>query len=123
MRWVASVLVVGFLAAVPVASQAQLTNPFRSSRVGSGLTTEDRAAMSAAGRKLYEQPNVADGASDQWSNAKSGNNGTITVLHSFEKSGMTCRNMRYVIHLAQRAGPRTYTVNWCKTPSGAWKLG
>jgi surface antigen len=78
--------------------------------------------MSAAGRQLYDQPTVADGASGQWSNPKSGNNGTITVLQSFEKSGMTCRKMRYVIHLAKRTGPRTYTVNWCKTPSGEWKL-
>ncbi|MBV8458343.1 MAG: hypothetical protein JO122_17215 [Acetobacteraceae bacterium] len=121
MRWVFSLIAVGFLVAVPVSGQSQ-TNPFRSSRIGTGLTNEDRAAMSAAGRQLYDQPTVADGASDQWSNPKSGNNGTITVLQSFEKSGMACRKVRYVIHLAKRTGPRTYTVNWCKTPSGEWKL-
>jgi surface antigen len=122
MRWRFSVIAVGLLLAVPVAAQAQ-TNPFRSSRIGTGLTNEDRAEMSAAGRRLYDQPTVADGASDQWSNPKSGNGGTITVLQSFEKSDMTCRKMRYVIHLAKRTGPRTYTVNWCKTASGEWKLG
>jgi surface antigen len=122
MRWRFSVVAVGLLLALPVAAQAQ-TNPFRSSRIGTGLTNEDRVAMGAAGRRLYDQPTVADGASDQWSNPKSGNSGTITVLQSVEKSGMTCRNMRYVIHLAKRTGSRTYTVNWCKTASGEWKLG
>lgn len=107
---------------LPATSQAQV-NPFRSSRIGSGLSNDDLTAMGAAGRQLYEQDTVADGASDDWSNAKSGNHGTITVLQSFERSGMTCRKVRYDINLTKRRTPRSYTVNWCKTPSGEWKMG
>ena len=121
MRWLTVAVAAGLIAVVPLVSQAQ-TNPFRSSRIGSGLTDEDRAAIAAAGRQLYAQPTVADGASDHWSNPKSGNGGTITVLQSFEKSGMACRKVRYDIRLAKRSGPRSYTLDWCKTPSGAWKI-
>ncbi len=109
------------LALHPTVSGAQV-NPFQSSRIGTGLNNADRQAMGTAAQQLIRQDTVLDGASDKWSNPKSGNSGTITVLHSFTRSGMACRRVRYDFHLAQRANPRSYTVNWCKTPSGQWKV-
>lgn len=102
-------------------SNAQL-NPFRSSRVGSGLNSEDFRVMNATAAQLYERESVANGTSDKWSNPKSGNGGTITVLQSFTRSAMACRKLRYDIRLRARSGSRSYTVNWCKTPDGTWKL-
>ncbi|MGH7152602.1 MAG: hypothetical protein ACREF3_01635 [Acetobacteraceae bacterium] len=102
-------------------SHAQV-NPFRSSRVGSGLNSEDFKTMNATAAQLYERESVADGTNDKWSNPKSGNGGTITVLQSFTRSDMQCRKVRYDIRLKARTGPRSYTVNWCKTPEGVWKL-
>ncbi len=108
----------GFL---PVASDAQV-NPFRTSRIGSGLSDQDLQMMGDAGARLYQHDTVAAGAKDQWSNPASGNSGTLTVLQSFTRHGMACRKVRYNIHLRARSTPRSYTVNWCKTPSGAWKI-
>lgn len=103
------------------AANAQV-NPFFSSRVGSGLNSEDFKVMNATAAQLYQRESVSDGTSDKWSNPKSGNGGTITVLQNFTRSHMQCRKLRYDIRLRARTGIRSYTVNWCKTPDGVWKL-
>lgn len=106
---------------LPLAAQAQV-NPFRSSRVGSGLNQEDLKALGAASQRLYEQDSVANGASDTWSNPKSGNSGTVTVLQSFERQGNTCRKLRYDLRLRKVQGSRSYTLSWCHMPDGSWKV-
>jgi len=119
-----SALAVSFclcVAASAGAANAQV-NPFFSSRVGSGLNSEDFRVMNATAAQLYQRESVADGTSDKWSNPKSGNGGTITVLQNFTRSHMQCRKLRYDIRLRSRSGIRSYTVNWCKTPEGVWKL-
>ncbi len=105
--------------ALPTISEAQI-NPFQSSRTG--LRGDDLTLMSAAASQLYQQDTVTNGAEDHWSNPKTGNSGTVTVLQSFEKAGMACRKVRYVIRLRHVTGQRIYTVNWCKTASGEWKI-
>ena len=102
-------------------SSAQI-NPFRGSRVGSGLNDADLRAMGEVGAHLFQQDTVADGAKGRWSNPRSGNSGTLTVLQSFTNAGMPCRRVRYEIRLRRRAGPRTYVVNWCRTAGGVWKV-
>lgn len=106
---------------LPLAAHAQV-NPFQSSRVGSGLNQDDLKALGAASRRLYAQDSVADGASNTWSNPKSGNSGTVTVLQSFERQGNACRKLHYDIRLRQRQGPRSYTLSWCHMPDGSWKV-
>lgn len=103
----------------PSISDAQI-NPFQSSRTG--LRGDDLSLMNAAASQLYQQDTVGNGSASHWSNSKTGDSGTVTVLQSFEKEGMACRRVRYVIHLHGVMGQRTYTVNWCKTASGEWKI-
>ena len=106
---------------LPLVAHAQV-NPFRSSRVGSGLSQQDLRELGDAGRRLYTQDNVANGASDTWSNSQSGNSGTVTVVDSFQRQGNACRKLRYDIRLKVRSGVRTYTLNWCRQPDGSWKI-
>ena len=106
---------------LPLAAHAQV-NPFRSSRVGSGLNQDDLKALGAASQRLYTQNSVADGTSDTWSNPRSGNSGTVTVLQSFERQGNACRKLRYDIRLRQRKNPSSYTLSWCHLPDGSWKV-
>lgn len=108
-----------WLSLFPTTPQAAL-NPLRTSRTG--LNGADLRAMNAAAARLYQQDNVSDGATTRWSNPKSGNSGSITVLQTFTKSDMPCRKLRYKIHLHARRGVRSYTVNWCKTATGIWEL-
>jgi surface antigen len=107
------------LSLFPATLQAAL-NTARNSRTG--LNDVDVRAMSATAARLYKQDTVANGAKDHWSNPRSGNSGSITVLESFTKSDMPCRRLRYDIHLHARRTTRSFTVNWCKTATGAWKL-
>jgi len=108
-----------WLSLFPVTPHAAV-NPLRSSRIG--LNSADLRAMNAAAAGLYQQDTVSDGATAKWSNPRSGNSGSITVLQNFTKADMPCRKLRYNIHLRARRGMRSYTVNWCKTASGVWKL-
>jgi 17 kDa outer membrane surface antigen len=107
------------IVAWPAVSNAQI-NPFRSSRTG--LRGDDFTLMTGVASQLYQQDAVADGAASHWTNPKTGDGGTVTVLHSFEKAGMACRSVRYVIRLRGVTGQKIYTVNWCKTASGEWKI-
>lgn len=109
------------LSLLPATSHAQLS-PIPSSRLETGLNDADRRAMNATATRLYQKDTVANGATDTWSNTQSGNSGSVTVLRSFKKSAMPCRKLRYDVHLHNRTGMRSYTINWCKTATGAWKM-
>ena len=117
----AFLVMLGTACALPPVAHAQL-NPFRSSRIGSGLSQEDLNALGDASRRLYTQDSVANGASDTWSNPKSGNSGTVTVVDSFQRQGNACHKLRYNIRLKVRPGTRTYMLNWCHLPDGSWKV-
>jgi hypothetical protein len=103
----------------PTISSAQV-NPFQTG--ATGLRGDDWKLMSAAASRLYQQDVVAEGTTGQWSNPKTGDSGAVTVLRSFERNGMACRKVRYDIRVRARSGQRSYTVNWCKTASGEWKM-
>jgi surface antigen len=92
------------------------------SRIVPGLSDADLHLMRVAAARLYQQNTVANGATDSWSNPKSGNRGSVTILQSFTKSAMPCREVRYDVHLQNRRGMRSYTLNWCRTAAGAWKI-
>ena len=102
-------------------TNAQL-NPFYNQEAGPGLHGDDWALMHAAAARLYRQERVADGAATRWSNPKTGDSGTVTVLQSFEQNGMACRRVRYDIQLGSSPGPNPYTLNWCRTASREWKI-
>jgi surface antigen len=97
-------------------------NPFYNQESGPGLSGDDFPLLHAAATRLYQQDVVADGAASQWSNPKTGDSGTITVLQSFQHSGMACRKVRYEVRLRGSTANSPYTLNWCKTASGEWKI-
>jgi surface antigen len=109
-----------FASVLGVALHAQISPFFN--RFAGNLTGEDMNYMIASGEQLYGKDNVADGASDTWLNPKTGNGGTITVLQSFTHGGMPCRKVRYDVRLAGHSDTRPYTLDWCKTPEGTWKI-
>lgn len=115
-------LATALLAIVPFASlpaHAQLS-PFRAGGSG-GFTSEDFRMQNNAARRLIGHTNPHDGASEKWQNPRSGASGTITILNSFERNGMTCRNVDFSATNRTRQGPQSIKVNWCLTPNG-WKI-
>jgi surface antigen len=103
-----------------VPSRAQISPFFN--RFSGTLNEDDVKDLMAAGQRLYGQDVVSDGATDAWSNPKTGNSGTITVLQSFTRDGMQCRKVRYNNRIRNQPDTRIYTLDWCKTPQGVWKI-
>ncbi len=70
------------------------------------------AALNAAGTA----------GSKHWSNPKTGTSGTITLIRDFRGAGMACHELKYLFNLTHPTRHRTYTLNWCRIPSGEWKI-
>ncbi len=102
-------------------SQAQI-NPFRSSRQGTGLTKADVNMIEEAVDHLNSTEPLHVGKSQDWANPDSGNSGKVTVTRLFQSGGMVCHGMRYDLAYKVKHSTAHYTVNWCKTKSGEWKI-
>ncbi len=62
----------------------------------------------------------ADGGKLVWENPKTGHNGLVNPLNTYEKNGVTCRKTR-IINKAKDKIAETF-FNLCKQPSGEWKV-
>ncbi|MGA9864962.1 MAG: RT0821/Lpp0805 family surface protein [Acetobacteraceae bacterium] len=105
-------------AAIAPAARAQQFPPF-GSRLGPGLKGDDLAivtdatgAMNAAGSR----------GSRHWSNPKTGTSGTITLVRDFRSAGMACHEFRYLLRFTHPTRHQTYTLDWCRTADGEWKI-
>ena len=88
------------------------------------LTGEDVAIIRKAVREeLSGKPN---GTTLPWSNPKSQNSGTVTLLDSFPSHGRDCRRVRYMFNRAPSeppsVKPATYVLTSCRFMDGTWKL-
>ncbi len=77
-----------------------------------GIVGNVSAAMNAAGTA----------GSRHWSNPKTGTSGTITLVRDFQSAGMACHELKYLFNLTHPTRRQTYTLNWCRTPDGEWKI-
>jgi surface antigen len=115
----AACLALPVLAPVPASAQL-IANP-----MGTGLpetlTREDIAAATTASAKIYTPDAPTVGAVERWSNPKTGNSGTVTLVRVFERNGMPCREIVHHLKLA-REGEQTYHFNRCRVANGEWKL-
>jgi len=113
---------VGFAAAVmltalalPAAAQI---NPFRSSR-GPVMAKQDQQLLLDATQRLNERPNPRVGGTETWKSPTS--SGTVRLDRVFHQDSMLCHAVTYDLIAAPQAPPRTYRLNWCRTPNGEWK--
>jgi surface antigen len=101
------------------AAQAQLWSPRMRQ---SGLAPGDITAADDAARSLYASGDAKVGQSRQWNNPATGSSGTVTLEREQQLQGMGCRTVRYDFRTAKAKGERSYTVNWCHAPDGAWRM-
>ena len=87
---------------------------------GLDLTAEDWELLETAASKLYAEEKPI-GSVESWSNAQSGNHGTIELIRAGERQGMPCRRLQHDIKVKDVADPFRFTVDRCKTAEGAWK--
>ncbi|HEY6336380.1 MAG TPA: RT0821/Lpp0805 family surface protein [Alphaproteobacteria bacterium] len=109
-------LAIGGTVMVPTA-RAQYSHTFpRNFR----LTQGDLDMMKQAARGGME--GKPDGTVIPWSNAKSGNSGTVTLLKRAEVKGQECRDILHTIKAKNVAEPARYEVTLCRQPDGTWKI-
>ncbi|MEO9188736.1 MAG: RT0821/Lpp0805 family surface protein [Acetobacteraceae bacterium] len=118
MRASIAILPALLLLAVTPPAHAQQFPPF-GTRLGPGLKGDDLAivtnvtdALNAAGTK----------DSKTWSNPKTSTSGTISLIRDFHSAGMGCHELKYLFDFTRPARHRTYTLNWCRTAAGEWKI-
>jgi 17 kDa outer membrane surface antigen len=86
----------------------------------SGITGEDIELIRRAVEPLFLSDSI--GALARWDNPKSGNTGAVRLRKIYEMKGMSCRELLYTTQYRGKAQPSVTKVDWCKIPSGEWKL-
>ena len=119
MPRVPTMLLFSGLALSAVPTQAQV-NPFRGS-TGAGLSSADFRMQEDAGRRLVSHGSPANGATENWSNPKTGASGTVTVESTFHKKGMLCRKVNFASKTAAQQDAITTVIDWCRTSHG-WRI-
>jgi surface antigen len=61
-----------------------------------------------------------DGEVSSWSNPASGASGKVTVMQTFTREGMTCRELKIFNSAKGRTGQAVFDL--CKVPDGRWKI-
>jgi surface antigen len=64
--------------------------------------------------------NAPDGESRPWSNPQTGNSGTITVLRTYKRGTMPCRDAEVNSQLKDRSV--VYVLPVCQVADGSWKF-
>src|SRR5262245_13441656 len=116
-RAFAAFVVIGFLLSV---AAAQGVNPF--SKSGFSLTKEDIAKLEEATKPFFEDPTVPLGTARAWSNPKSGNGGTASLVSRFEYKKLPCRRIQHDIKLAKVGDPFHFVIDRCQVADGSWKF-
>ncbi len=118
-----TVLLAGFLTVVSMASQAGF-NPFGTA--GLPLNKQDYQVMSTAAQPLLNDDTLPIGTTEDWSNTKSGNQGTIKLLERFETNyqgtKLPCRKLQYHVEIKGMADPYNVILDRCKVSDGSWKI-
>jgi surface antigen len=118
--------------ALPLAAAMMMLAPSEGSadllgktfRTSVKLSDDDLALIRNAVREgLAGKPN---GTTLSWSNATSGNSGTVTLLDSFPSQGRDCRRVKYLLNPGPKqiasAKPSTYVMTNCRLADGNWKI-
>lgn len=102
-------------------SWAQPLMPLMGNVFWPGLSQDDLERMGAAAARLYEGGSI--GTVERWRSPDSNNAGEVKLLRSFTSSDMPCRTLQYTVRFAKVGHKLSqYVVNWCKIPSGEWKI-
>jgi surface antigen len=109
-----------FVALMLLAATVHAVNPF--GRSGFELTNGDVALITETTRPFFEDDTVPVGTVKSWSNAKSGNGGTATLVDRFEQKGMPCRRIQHDIKLKKVADPFRFIIDRCRVADGTWKM-
>ena len=110
----------GVVVAYGTAARAQVS-PFAGD-TSKGLMEGDLELLLRATHTINHGSLLRPGQSRSWTNPDSGAHGEVAFVKTTQDDGMACHQLRNTIYVADRADPGTYELNWCLTPSGAWRI-
>lgn len=108
------------IGAFSTVAQAQVS-PF--SGRGPAMSTTDLDMMDKAAAPLFQGEGFTPGSVASWNNPASGWSGSVTAQGTTKVSGLPCRVLKYSFEYPERSNDSVYTVKWCRTKDGTWKLG
>ena len=112
------------LALVPALSEASSLGIFGPQ--GLPLSAEDFSLMDQAEQPLLSDAALPLGSNRSWSNSKTGDGGSVTLLDRFEYmyqgNWLTCRKLAYEFAFSQVSDRYRYVLNRCQVADGSWKL-
>jgi surface antigen len=90
------------------------------------LTMGDYRALAAAYQPLLNDDSMPIGTTRDWSNANTGNRGTVELVKRFtavsQGATLPCRTLRYHIIVKGNGDPYNVRLNRCKMADGIWKI-
>jgi surface antigen len=113
-------VLLGSIVACGTGAMAQVS-PFAGD-TSKGLTESDLELLLRATHTINHGSLLRPGQSRSWTNPDSGAHGEIAFVKTTQNEGMACHQLHNTIYVADRADPGAYDLNWCLTPSGAWKI-
>jgi surface antigen len=108
------------LFAVVQATSAGAAGPWSwmTGSAAANFNEEDRALLRDATTELLE--NGEDGSVAEWSNPDTGAQGSVKLLGSFTKDGMTCRRLEFRNRIGDKSGSAVHSL--CRVEDGTWKF-
>ena len=109
-----TVALVAFAALSPAAVEAQ--GLFSLGRSLAELSAADREATTRARIEVLEK--MQPGAVSAWSDGKTGHSGEVSLRRVYEKNGMSCGDIEYVLKLPDT---KRYRAAFCRGGDGTWR--
>ena len=117
-------MLASLLALAPALSEASSLGIF--GPPGLPLSAEDFKLMDQVEEPLLSDATLPLGASKSWSNSKTGDSGSVTLMDRFEYlyqgNWLTCRKLAYEFAFSQVSDRYRYVLNRCQVADGSWKL-
>ena len=110
-----TVALAAFAALSPAAVEAQ--GIFSFGRSLSELSTPDRDAMRRSRIAVLEK--MQPGSLSAWSDENTGHSGEVELRRIYEKNGMTCGDVEYVLKMPEM---RRFRTAFCRGGDGTWRL-
>ena len=110
------VVLTAFAVLLPMAAFAE--GMFNFGRSLAELSAPDREAMKRARVAVLEK--MQPGSVSAWSDSNTGHSGEVQLHRIYEKSGMTCGDVTYVLKVPQT---KRFQTSFCRGSDGAWYLG
>ena len=90
---------------------------FSLGRTLSELSTADREATTRARIEVLQK--MQPGAVSAWSDSKTGHSGEVGLRRIYEKNGMTCGDVQYLLRLPNT---QRYVAAFCRGGDGTWRV-